>query len=119
MSILSEDDFLGIVINDVKDEAKRISEFAYKGIVDRTPAMTGQTRASWNMSEDVPDITTVDVGGEAGSPIPSPEVPNLQLVGDYPEIHIVNGKPHVEYLENGSPTTEPSAMVATTIASLS
>jgi len=118
-TVQSGKDFLNVIIDDVQDIVKEQSIKVYEGVTRRTPVRTGQTRASWNMTEDVPDFSTIDEGGELGSPLPMPETPRLKLNTDYPVVHVTNGKKHIGFLETGSPTTEATAMVETTLASIS
>ncbi len=114
---LSAKDFGLFLKSETINETKRVASQIFKGVVKRTPVETGQTRASWRKTVGQVDRTTVDVGGSAASPLPPPRNPNIRM-DTLEKIFITNRKGHIGYLEDGSPSTEASAMVAATLASL-
>lgn len=114
---ISKKDFGLFLKDETIKETKRIASAVFRGVVKRTPVDTGQTRASWRKTVGQVDRTTVDVGGSSASPLPPPRNPNIRM-DKLEKIFVTNRKGHIGYLENGSPNTEASAMVAATLASL-
>lgn len=102
----------------VKEKTVRIANFLFTEIVNGTPVYTGQLRASWNISAQLPNYTTVDSGGAKGSPLPPPVLPKLASLPDYPTIFICNGKVYASIIEYGTAKAAPAAMVRLAIARL-
>ena len=102
----------------VKEKTVRIAKFLFTEIVNGTPVYTGQLRASWNISAQLPNYTTVDSGGAKGSPLPPPGFVNLTNLPDYPTIFICNGKPYASIIEYGTAKAAPAATVRLAIARL-
>lgn len=114
---LSALDFGVFIKEDTIEHTKQLASQVFRGVVLRTPVRTGQTRASWRKSVGKVDRTTVDFGGRPGAPLQPPSNPNIKMT-KLDKIFVTNRKPHIIYLENGSPTTEPTAMMAATLASI-
>jgi len=112
---MSDVDFEGMITKDLQTNVKSLATKVYNKIVARTPVDTGQARASWNMSKNNPDFSTVDTGRG----LPAPEAPKITFAGgEYPLIHISNGKPYIWRLENGWSGQAPAGMVQVTLDEL-
>jgi len=116
MSIVkSTDDVFDWVTTETQDFVRELSYKVFDGITMRTPVKFGQLRASWNMTKDAPDFSTVDVGID----LPPPVRPELIFeVGEYPLVFFANGKPYAELIENGYSKKAPQGMVQVTLDSL-
>jgi hypothetical protein len=98
----------------VKQRTVKIANAVYKDVVINTPVLTGQLRASWNLSHTVPNYSTVDSGGEEGSPIPI-SFKYLRRVPENPVIYLTNGKPYAQLIEEGSSKKAPQGVVRVAI----
>ena len=111
------DTWLNRLVGRIKNRPCKLAQEVFKLAVMRTPARTGQLRASWNLSRDVPNYSTVDVGGAPGIPLQPPATPKCsERAATYV---VANGKSYAGYVENGSPTTEPKKMLARAVAEAS
>lgn len=114
---ISKLDFGVFIDGAIVEETKRVASKIFRGVVKRTPVLTGQTRASWRKSVGSVDRTTVDVGGSPDAPLPPPANPNIRMTTPQ-KIFVTNRKSHIGYLEDGSPTTAATAMLKATLASI-
>jgi len=112
---LSTRDFRSWVDKEAQDFVLKLTYKVWNGIITLTPVLTGQARASWNMSKEKPNYTTVDDGDN----LPPPVAPKLEFKkGEYPLIFIANGKPYINLLEHGYSAKAPAGMVQVTLDSL-
>jgi hypothetical protein len=113
---ISSEDFATFVNEEFQLVMAATTAQLYTAIVSKTPVDTGQVRASWNLSKDSPNFTTVDEGTD----LPPPQTPKLRLKKyEYPLVFISNGKPYVDLLESGSSRQAPAGMVAISMAEIS
>jgi hypothetical protein len=105
----------------VKDELYKVAVDVYNGVVARTPARSGELRASWNLSADAPNFATVGDANtsprEVDVPLPSPGPPTRPRTrsGVY---YVTNGKAYAGVVEDGGPNNEAHHMMDRTLDSL-
>ena len=99
-----------------------IAKAVWIGVVDRTPAMSGELRASWNLSAKRPNYTTVgpsDSASQLATPLPKPSLPNISpSILSNARYYVTNGKTYVKPVEYGSPTTVPALMLTRAVQSI-
>jgi len=115
---LDPDKALADLVKVHKAKCEAIALRVYAGVIERTPVVTGELRASWNLSHTSPDSTVVH-GGSVGNPIPAPSVPeSIAGLPDFPVIYVSNSTPYAENVENGGPKNAPRHMLQLTLESL-
>jgi hypothetical protein len=99
----------------------------YKGIVQRTPVLTGRARHNWFPTNGAPSSSAVeDTAGVSltGQPMTAEEVGRINTVTQklkglplgQEKVFITNNQPYIQGLEDGkSPKSPPAAMVQGTI----
>lgn len=102
----------GVVAQNLK-----IAERAFNLLVEFTPVHTGSLRASWRVSVNIAD-KSITTSADASNPLPAPKMPRLKALNPGDRILITNSQPYVKYVNYGSPTTIPIAMVERTMAVL-
>lgn len=101
----------------VMRKAEEVTQRVYDGVTARSPVFTGQFRASWNISQGVPNLSTIDFGGEKGSPI-GLKRQIAKATTEVPIFYVSNGKPYGQKLENGSSNQAPLGVVRVTLAGI-
>jgi hypothetical protein len=96
-------------------ELEQVTTIIYNGVTRRTPVYSGRAKASWNVGLGKSDIEPHPDTGSPDAPIVTSPLNGLKLKKVQP-VYISNGIPYIIYLENGSPTTGASAMVAATLS---
>lgn len=80
----------------------------------RTRYRTGRARSNWVLSVGGPVFENEDPPGSEGEATQKPltraliDLPGWDI--DRDEIHLANGVPYIEHLDQGSPTTAPDNM---------
>lgn len=114
--------FIPKVRRQAAQRALDIAEAIWIGVVDRTPAVSGELRASWNLSRGKPDLSVVGkINGSpaSGSPLASPTMPKLKAGAlTSAKFYVTNGKSYGPLVEFGSPTNIPRLMFTQAIRSI-
>ncbi len=102
-----------------KEAAQKSLDIAiqiWKGAVNRTPVASGELRASWNLSTNVPNFTTVGDSnsspGRTDSILPKPTVQKI-VPGPLGSTRyfISNGKSYARKVEFGTRSISPHLML--------
>lgn len=113
---VSSREFSDWLDDEAHDFVLNLTYKVWDGIISLTPVDTGQARASWNMSKNVPNYSTID----EGDGLAAPSAPQISFTkGEYPLIFIANGKDYIQYLEEGWSSQAPYGMVQITLNNLS
>lgn len=110
-------EFMGEVRMKHKKLCEEVAKEIFAGVIERTPVISGNLRASWDLNQtgDAIDVSS----GSEGSPAPAPKIPKtIPNLPDYPVLYVTNGKAYAPLVENGSPHNEARKMVALTLESL-
>lgn len=105
----------------------QVAEFIYKGIVEKTPVLTGRARYNWFPTTGSPSDQAVEnyaAVSQTGAPMTAEEKSRIKAVtarldalplgGE--KVFITNNQPYIQRLEDGySPKSPPAAMVQGTI----
>lgn len=105
----------------LEQELFNTAKDVFNGVVMRTPARSGELRASWNLSADQPNFVTV--GDPNSSPrhvdavLPPPSSPTFvkSRTGLY---FVTNGKAYAGVVEEGGPHNVAHHMMERTLDSL-
>lgn len=100
---------------EIEPFGKFVSSFILKGIVDKTPVVTGNTKANWQVGINEPKtayLEGVDPGGATTIAIGVLEIAGSEI-GD--TIIITNNRPDVAKLEQGASDQAPQGMIAVTL----
>jgi len=99
----------------------------YRGIVQKTPVLTGRARHNWFPTLGSPSSSAVEETAgvsQTGQPMTTEEVARINTVTrklkalplGKSEVFITNNQPYIQGLEDGkSPKSPPNAMVQSTI----
>lgn len=110
-----------------KQVHKQVSEFIYKGIVERTPVLTGRARFNWFPTTGAPATQAVEETANVsvtGTPMQPEEKARIKAVTSKldalplgsEKVYIANNLDYILKLENGSsPKSPPNMMVQGTI----
>lgn len=110
-----------------KQVHKQVSEFIYKGIVERTPVLTGRARFNWFPTTGSPETKAVEETANVsvtGTPMQPEEKARIKAVTSKldalplgaEKVYIANNLDYILKLEMGSsPKSPPNAMVQGTI----
>jgi uncharacterized protein CbrC (UPF0167 family) len=110
--------FVPIFRHEHKKLCASIALQVHRGVVKRTPEVTGNLQASWNISVGDVDRTIV-TSGSVGSPAAPAQTPaSLGELPDFPVIYVSNSQPYAQLVENGGPNNEPHKMMAVTLESV-
>lgn len=117
-----------VYIEDIgKSIHKQVSEFIYKGIVERTPVLTGRARFNWFPTTGAPATQAVEETANVavtGTPMQPEETARIKAVTSKldalplgsEKVYITNNLDYILKLENGhSPKSPPNMMVQGTI----
>ena len=105
----------------LETELFKAASDVHRGVVYRTPARSGELRASWNLSADSPDFSTVGSPNKSPRnvevPLASPGTPGFikSKSGVY---YVTNGKAYAGLVEDGGPNNEAHHMLDRTLDSL-
>lgn len=92
------------------------------GVVRKSPVDTGRFRGNWQIStsDEVAPTDRIDAGPRGSDPAAlGQELAKLASVPAYGLVHIINGLPYAQRLEDGYSKQAPGGMVALTAAELS
>lgn len=103
---------LGIATKNIQ-----IAKRAFELLVGFTPVHTGSLRASWRVALNRAD-KSITTSTDSANPLPPPKMPSIKALGPNDRILITNSQPYGRYVNDGSPTTIPIAMVQRTMAVL-
>ena len=109
------------VVSDKMDKVGRAIGMEILGrVTNRTPVDTGRAKGNWNTSINRPDFSTSDNVDKSGASTRSrgKSVMNGFRLGQGQTLHISNGLPYIERLEQGYSQQAPTGMVTVTIAEL-
>lgn len=110
-----------------KQVHKQVAEFIYKGIVERTPVLTGRARFNWFPTTGAPSSQAVEETANVsvtGTPMQPEETARIKAVTSKldalplgaEKVYITNNLDYILKLEMGSsPKSPPNAMVQGTI----
>ena len=112
-------DYTKAVLLDAKRLSIRQAYAIFDGCVKRSPVDTGNFRASWRLTSDVPIYDYV-IGGSSDNPLPPPKRPVIRPQAGFvlPKLYITNGQPYALRLENGWSKKAPMGIVRVTLESL-
>lgn len=106
------------VVDKHRKKCEEIALQVFAGVVERTPVISGDLRASWKIGIEGVD-GTIETGGSPQNPLAAPTVPtSLEGLSDFPVINVTNSQPYAEQVENGGPKNRPRHMVQLTLESL-
>lgn len=107
----------------VSQHALDLALQVWNGAVDRTPTLSGELRASWNVSKGSPNYKVVGLPrsspGPSLSPLPRPTAPAL-VAGSLrsAKYFVTNGKSYAGHVELGSVTVPPHLMLTRAIQAI-
>ncbi len=97
---------------------KKIALTALRGIVNKTPVLTGRAAGNWQLSINTPANDIIDnvegLGNQAKGKAISEGMDALVSLKPFEIIWISNNVPYILELEGGSSTKAPRGMVAVT-----
>ena len=99
-----------------KKKLERLTQKVVDEIIQRSPVLRGNFRASWRVSEGVPIFEAVRSGSE-DNPLPPPKI-TVRASSGYTVMYIANGQIYGQALEKGTSTKAPQGMVRITIAGM-
>lgn len=108
-------------MDDVQEAIAYIGLTALKGVVNKSPVDTGRFKGNWNVSFSAPDATITDKVDPSGGATISEGSATLVTYASFenlPTIHLTNGLPYSERLEDGYSGQAPGGMVGLTVAEL-
>lgn len=102
--------------NALREKQKEKVRAVWKGILSRTPVLTGNTRANWNCSLHEPNFEVSD-STDTSERMDTVEAV-LSLLDQAPMgavVFIANGLLHTQFLEHGSSSKAPEGIVQITL----
>ena len=106
---------------DTKEAVELIALETFKRVVEKSPVGTGRFRGNWNASIGSMDESTTETVDKTGGPTIARAAAVFEAYSTqeaYPDIHITNGLPYAQRLEDGHSMQAPSGMVALTITEI-
>ena len=102
------------------EKTLELAKAVWLGAVERSPVASGEFRASWNISQGVPNYNTVgspdSSPGSSGASLPPPTMPNIEVAPLRNARYFVsNGKEYAGYIEYGSITLPPRLVLQRSI----
>lgn len=100
---------------DLNTVVRKVSFDLWNNVTRRTPVDTGRARGSWNITEEVTDLST-KAPKQKGEKYPANVKGNVGQITGKRAVYITNNVEYIEYLEDGWSDKAPAGMVKVAIA---
>lgn len=113
-----DQEFEGLVEEQILDATKRIGMAALDRIVMRSPVDTGRFRGNWNVSIGRRDLTVTPNLDKSGRETMAKGQAIIEGLQDIQVVYLTNNLPYAGRLEDGWSMQAPTGMVAVTVAEI-
>lgn len=104
----------GKLVGAVGERTGRVVRSIYNQVIKLSPVLTGNFRASWNVSMDAPEYIMETSGSEDNVVQPRP-FPNIRI-RQLGVVYITNGQPYAKMLEYGYSAQAPAGVLRVVLA---